>query len=181
MKQTLRIIITGGPGTGKSTLIDLLSQQGYSCYPELARQVIKEQLELGSNLFPWADVKGYSDLLFERICCQVEDANGSGVIFFDRSPVDVLAYLELAGVGPDVEQLMAIRSLKYYPKVFYTPFWQEIYQTDSERRESPEEAKIVDDTIAQTYRNLGFELIEVPKVSPLQRLTFIEQQLAQIL
>jgi predicted ATPase len=31
------IIIIGGPGTGKSTLIDGLTSKGFCCYPEISR------------------------------------------------------------------------------------------------------------------------------------------------
>ena len=34
-----RIVITGGPGTGKSTIINELIKQDYTCMEEISRQV----------------------------------------------------------------------------------------------------------------------------------------------
>ena len=34
-----KIVITGGPGTGKTTLINALITSGYNCLPEISRQV----------------------------------------------------------------------------------------------------------------------------------------------
>ncbi|HRZ31894.1 MAG TPA: AAA family ATPase, partial [Flavobacterium sp.] len=30
------IVITGGPGTGKTTIIDGLIEKGYMCFPEIS-------------------------------------------------------------------------------------------------------------------------------------------------
>ena len=45
-----RVIITGGPGTGKSTLLNLLEKRGYHCHQEISRAVIRQQLDLGTKL-----------------------------------------------------------------------------------------------------------------------------------
>ena len=37
---TKKIVITGGPGTGKSSIINELTKRGYTCYEEISRQVI---------------------------------------------------------------------------------------------------------------------------------------------
>ena len=38
MKKEL-VVITGGPGTGKTTIIDALIEQGYACFPEISRKI----------------------------------------------------------------------------------------------------------------------------------------------
>lgn len=37
-------VLTGGPGTGKTTLLNELGQQGYITVPEVARDIIKHQV-----------------------------------------------------------------------------------------------------------------------------------------
>jgi predicted ATPase len=41
------IVIIGGPGTGKSTIINQLTSLGHCCYPEISRQVTAEAKKLG--------------------------------------------------------------------------------------------------------------------------------------
>jgi predicted ATPase len=46
-------IITGGPGAGKTTLLDALVQRNFKCIPEVARQIIKEHVEMEGEALPW--------------------------------------------------------------------------------------------------------------------------------
>ena len=42
-----RIVITGGPGTGKTTIINSLIESGYSCMEEVSRQITLEAQKNG--------------------------------------------------------------------------------------------------------------------------------------
>ena len=48
-------IITGAPGTGKTTIINALKKEGYSCAEEISRELIAEQIDIGGNILPWKD------------------------------------------------------------------------------------------------------------------------------
>jgi predicted ATPase len=37
-------VVTGGPGTGKTTVLRELERKGFPCVPEVARQLIQEQM-----------------------------------------------------------------------------------------------------------------------------------------
>ena len=41
------VVLIGGPSSGKTTLIKKLKENGYACYPEVSREVIKEAQENG--------------------------------------------------------------------------------------------------------------------------------------
>jgi predicted ATPase len=45
-------IISGGPGSGKSTLQKALAQQGFPCMPEAGRAIIQHQLSIGGTALP---------------------------------------------------------------------------------------------------------------------------------
>ena len=38
----MKIVISGGPGTGKSSIIDELSKKGYKIFEESSREIIKK-------------------------------------------------------------------------------------------------------------------------------------------
>lgn len=48
-------VITGGPGSGKSTLIDELAKHGIRGMPEAGRSIIQDQVAIGGEALPWSD------------------------------------------------------------------------------------------------------------------------------
>jgi len=46
-------VITGGPGVGKTTLLNALEIKGMRVIPEDARQIIKEQMQTNGEGLPW--------------------------------------------------------------------------------------------------------------------------------
>lgn len=52
-------VITGGPGSGKTTLIDMLASQGFHHMPEAGRAIIRDQVAIGGTALPWADRAAY--------------------------------------------------------------------------------------------------------------------------
>ena len=57
-----KYILTGGPGTGKSTLILALEQEGYATVPEAAEAYIKYRQAMGKP-DPWTEDTGYTSRL----------------------------------------------------------------------------------------------------------------------
>ena len=55
-----RIIITGAPCTGKTTILQTLAKMGYSTFDEVAREVIKQELHKGSDVLPWQNINAFS-------------------------------------------------------------------------------------------------------------------------
>ena len=45
-------VLTGGPGSGKTTLVDALKALGYATTAEAGRGVIREQMESGGDACP---------------------------------------------------------------------------------------------------------------------------------
>jgi predicted ATPase len=57
-------VITGGPGAGKTSVLEYLAAKGYSYVPETARQIIKERLSKG--LTPRPDPKTFAEEIFNK-------------------------------------------------------------------------------------------------------------------
>lgn len=43
------IVITGGPGSGKTTLIEALARAGFQTMPEAGRAIIQDQARIGGR------------------------------------------------------------------------------------------------------------------------------------
>jgi predicted ATPase len=176
MPQTKRVIITGGPGTGKSTIIEMLREQGYPCHSEVSRAVIKEQLEKRSDLLPWKDLPGFSDTVFKGQTGQYHQADANKVNFFDRGLPDVIAYLRKDLLPTDALDAL-VEHYPYHEEVFVTPPWEEIYQTDDERREDFETMQAIHNALVETYEQFGYKVVEVPKQGSQERVDFILNRL----
>ncbi len=171
MGNSKRIIITGAPGTGKSSIIQELRDQGNHVFDEVAREVIKKESELGSNHLPWLDLGNFSKKV---VSGQIEQFHqNKDLSFYDRGIPDVVAYMTYGNLPLFEELENAIKDFKYFDKVFITPPWSDIYINDPERKESFEDASKIHDYLIEAYTSLKYQIIEIPKVEVNQRVKFI--------
>jgi len=167
-------ILTGGPGSGKSAIIDELRTHGYRCAEESGRKIILEQIEKGGDALPWKDKEKFRDAMFEHDVAEYKKfANSNEVIFFDRGFIDSLGYSKLEGLEIPKEMDRIAHQLRYNSKVFITPPWHEIYHTDSERKQSFEVAVGTYESMVEIYSEYGYELIEIPKTDIQSRVQFM--------
>lgn len=183
--RRLRVVLTGGPSTGKTTLIRSLQELGYLCYPEEIRKLTQELLnpskvfQGGENpLLLTSDSLDFNTRLLERRLGQWLDFNGQPAYlgFYDRGIPDVLAYMDAFGqVYPDHFQEEARR--RRYDCVFFTPIWPEIFVNDTERMESLETARLTEAKLLATYIDLGYDPIPIPLVPVEERIDFVLREL----
>lgn len=55
------IVFTGGPGAGKTSVIEQLKIQGFICAPETGRHVIQTQVANHGSALPWNDKQAFRD------------------------------------------------------------------------------------------------------------------------
>tara|TARA_R110000868_G_scaffold264879_1_gene523521 strand:- start:39501 stop:40040 length:540 start_codon:yes stop_codon:yes gene_type:complete len=168
------IVIIGGPGTGKSTLIEGLKAKGFCCYPEISREVTLEAKKQGIEQLFLEKPLLFSELLLEGRKKQFTNAQNElhDIVFIDRGIPDVLAYMHYIGDSYPAS-FDAICREHVYSKIFILPPWEEIYVSDEARYENYEQAKLIQDHLIETYQGYGYNLIEVPKETVDQRILFI--------
>jgi predicted ATPase len=176
-------VLTGGPGSGKTTLIDALAVEGFARTHEAGRRIIQDQIAIGGNALPWGDRQAFAELMLSwdmrshRSALQ-QSAQRPGPVFCDRGVVDVLGYLRLTGlpVAPHVRK--AAELFRYHRCVFVAPPWREIFTQDTERKQDFDEAVRTYETLAETYTSLGYALIPLPLAPVASRLQFIREHIA---
>lgn len=160
---TKKIVITGGPGTGKSSIINALSKRGYTCYEEISRALILEARKKGiDQLFLTKPLLFSSQLLKGREQQFIEAQNSNNeFVFLDRGIPDIVAYMDYTKASyPDA----FIESCKdnSYDYVFILGPWQDIFKSDNERYENFEQAKIIHQHLLDTYKKYDYNLQDVP-------------------
>jgi len=120
----------------------------------------------------------FSELLLEGRKKQFREAQSEthDVVFIDRGLPDVLAYMHYIGDAYPAAFDQACHDHKYH-KIFLLPPWREIYQSDNERYENYEQAKLIHEHLVETYSKYGYELLEVPKDTVENRVAFILERL----
>ena len=168
-----KYIITGAPGTGKTSIINALKKRGYSCVEENSREIIADQIINRGEILPWKNQIAFENLISRKRAKKYESIIKDEIYFFDRCTIDCIAYLKLNNLEPSKEILEAIKTCKFNSNVFYTPIWEEIYTTDSERKEDIITAKNIENVLLTTYQSFGYTLVEVPKLPVNERTAFI--------
>jgi predicted ATPase len=167
-------VLTGGPGSGKSTLIEALRAACYSGMPEAGRGVIQDQMAIGGGALPWNNPTLFAEMMLAWVMRSYRNAQqGPGVVFFDRGVVDVAGYLRLLGMPVPKHVEKAIELFRYNREVFVAPPWEEIFEQDHERKQDFNEAIRTCEAVTAAYLEFGYELVELPRASVEERVRFV--------
>ncbi|WP_198672238.1 AAA family ATPase [Pseudogemmobacter bohemicus] len=167
-------VVTGGPGSGKSTLTDTLRRRGFVSMPEAGRAIIRDQVRIGGTALPWADRAMFAELMLGWELRSWHEASISdGPVFMDRGVADIVGYLALCGLPVPAHVETAAKTFRYNKTVFIAPYWEAIFGQDAERKQDRDEAKATGRVMAETYSRFGYQLVELPKVTVEARADFI--------
>lgn len=166
-------VLTGGPGAGKTTLVERLAALGYATSPEASRALIRDQKAVGGPLGYDVDPVRYADVLLAWEMRSYREALAAeGPVFFDRGLPDVASIHLRLGV-PVPAYVDAAAAAYRYRTAFIAPPWPEIYVTDEDRTHTWEHAVAVHEALLAAYERYGYDLVELPRVPVDERLAFV--------
>lgn len=162
----MRIVITGGPSVGKTTIITHLELMGYKVLHELATKIIKE-----GKYLPWVDRQKFqSEVLHRQLAAEASILDFDNAIFLDRGAFDGEAYYIADGLP--VPPAFSTVDPTQYDLAFLVeelPFFD---KTDV-RREDLEFTKRLSLIIEECYTSRSIRVIRVPAMLPHMRAEFI--------
>lgn len=172
--QSNFIVLTGGPGSGKTSLINDLARHGFEVSTEAGRAIIQHHQAVDGPALPWRDPGLFAELMlsWEMRSFDVA-AEKPGIVFFDRGVPDILGYVQLSGIQVPLHVQEATRCFRYNPSVFILPPWPEIFTQDRERKQTLDEAEQTFHAMITAYGDCGYEIIEVPRLPVPERTSFI--------
>jgi predicted ATPase len=172
--QTNWHVITGAVCCGKTTLIDLLADQGFQTVPEIGRQYIEREVARGRSLDEIfgseADERAMTDMQRRT----EHGLRATDVAFLDRALPDYLWFWRLFGLN--VNELLAQCYHHRYASVFILdPLPLEL---DGARIEDDAYTVLLDEALDRDYSALGYRVMRVPVLSPQERLEFVLARLS---
>ena len=176
VEQSLqRIVLTGGPGAGKTSVLASLRRRGFATGEDAARSIIRARKQAG--LAPRPEALPFARQVLDREI-EAYDSAPSSPFFYERGVVDSVASLVAAGglSGAEAKRLLADYP---YQAVFLFPPWEDIYCMDEERDHTFAHAENVYQATLTAYRHFGYEPVEVPRSSVEDRVAFILSRLPQ--
>ena len=90
----MRVVITGGPGTGKTSIIEYLNKMNFNVFNESSREVTKKFKNIDSDQYFLSNPIDFSNILINKRKMQFEKGSKSKnqYFYYDRGMPDVLAY-----------------------------------------------------------------------------------------
>jgi predicted ATPase len=179
-----KFILTGGPGVGKSSIIQNLSNKGFVAVTEAAEEISKEALKMGI-LSPWCE-PWFEDRVIElqkQQYCQAT-AEQAQTIFFDRGPIDPLTYQLRNPSEPNKNIIQAVeQSLNenLYDKMVFLIENLGFCNQNEYRKESNEDSLAIGRDLELNYAKLGYTIIRVPAFPELEEKQSIEKRVEFIL
>jgi len=168
-------VITGGPCTGKTVVINALKKEGFIIVPEAARLVKRRNKIYGGPL-----AEKHFDA-FEEQVLQAQtrlDLKHPGVVrFHDRSFCDNIAYYNFNHRKPS-PFLMEIANRYRFDMIFYLS-QLDFYKQDEHRPETKVEADLLHNLAREAYSMQGYTLIEIPPVSVYERIQIIKEYIQE--
>lgn len=167
-------VITGGPSTGKTTLLAELEKLGHHTLPEAARIVIDNAIAKGLTVEELRkDEKNFQHIILDHKVQTEKQYPADRLTFFDRGMHDTLAYLQLKAFEIEDHVLKAMERARYKKVFLLDPL--ESYEKDYARTESAEESLKLNQLLRDAFAHYGMKPIAVPVLPPAERAQFVLQ------
>lgn len=171
-----RFILTGTPGSGKTSLIRALEMQGHFVIEEAATDVIAHEQHMG-NLEPWMHPHFIDSIIALQSQRQIQTScSETKLQFYDRSPLCTYALAVYLNYEPSSNLKAELERIKreniYEKRVFFIDNLG--FCTPTEARKITFEQSLVFEKIhLETYEKFGYECVKIPVVPLNERVEFL--------
>lgn len=162
----MRIVITGGPSVGKTTIVQTLEQRGYRVVHEIATELIKE-----GKVLPWVDrTKFQAEVLRRQLEAESSLLEFDKVTFLDRGAFDGEAYYRVDNL-PVPPTFSMVDSSQYDLAFLVEPL--PFFDANEVRREDLEFTEKISIMIERCYTDRNIKVLKVPFMAPKERVNYI--------
>lgn len=175
-----RYILTGTPGSGKTSLLQALELTGSAVVSEAASDLIALRQKQG-HLTPWKQAHFIDDIINLQRQRQIDNSKAQHKLqFYDRSPICTYALARYLKINPSDKLLKEIERIQKYliyeKSIFFIENLGFITNTAA-RQISFEDSLIFEQIHKEVYAQFGYHCIAIPAKSIEERLQIILKSL----
>lgn len=159
----MRVVITGGPGAGKTALLNELSRLGFATVGDTPRAIIRSRRARG--LSPRPPPLEFAEAVLRGEIAQYQRHGGDALTFFDRGVIDALLMVLQAAPERRADVVALAAGHPYHRVAIVLPPWEEIYVNDEERDHPFSHAVRVYESLVAWYEACGYRVASLPKVT----------------
>ena len=173
-----KVVITGGPGTGKTSIVNILRKR-YIVEPESARLVLTRNKLFKHHTAVQVSGLKLQDAIWNLELHHYKNAIKSKrkIVFFDRGYFDGFAYAHLKHLHKLHKEKEEGKLVKYDYVFMLNPLPSKYYANDGVRAETYTQSKKIHNLIINTYKKFGYKPINVPFDTVENRAKFILQHI----
>lgn len=165
-------VVTGGPSTGKTTLMIMLQKKGFGAVAEAGRAIIDEEVAKGLTI---QEIRA-DDFAFQTKCLETQIKNEAAqdpnkVLFFDRGQLDTVAYFRALNLPMSDFIREAAKNAEYNTMFLLDRLPN--FVKDYARLEDESFIARISGLLEEAYQEAGIEVVHVPVLDAEDRAKFI--------
>lgn len=135
-----KIVLTGGPGVGKSSILKRLAELGNSVRYEVFTKLFAEAQASGRFNESYLHSKELvHELLVEQIALEQQTSKGK-LVFLDRSRIDIWGFAKNMGIQPSAQDSRDLEAGVYDLVLVIEPLPEKFYDQNQIRRQTFKES-----------------------------------------
>ncbi len=167
-----KYVVTGGPGCGKTTVVEELKSMGCPIIPEVGRYLIESEIQSGGKCLPWVDREAFQNRILEiRLKIENTQEVDSNFIVLDRGIPDGIAYYIFDNLQPPKDLVVQSQHCEYRKVFWLAPLRS--YKRDSIRKYSKQDVEMLGKILLEVYTEFGFDIVKLPLTSVTERVATI--------
>lgn len=171
--EPIRVVLSGAPNIGKSSMISLLETKGWETLKETAIDYIHMRMAMRSQK-PWEEPSFQTNINLLQQSREERLSPEVAVVFQDRSLIDSIGYSRARNQKIPDEIQNQIKTLnlskRYYPLVFFMKPLPKEFQGE---RFDNKEAETIQKSLVEVYTEFGYTIVYVEPGLLEERVNFI--------